>query len=398
MAAVRAALLRGGTSKGIFLRAKDIPTSILPATLRNQLVGETWKGGGEALDRFLASALGSPDGSGMQLDGVGAGISSTSKVAIVEQSSRPQCDVDYFFAQVDMRTGLVDWSGSCGNLAAAVGLFSRSEGLLCTPVGKGSHTVRVWQANLGHQIDVTVSGEDAPCNVCVPGVPGLGRAISVKMLNPGGEELLPTGNVRDSVHLPGGRAIDATLLAGANPTVLVRSKDVEPSYFLPPGILTPAGGPSPWRVDAGLLATVDSLREQGARLMRRPLSDALRVAFLAAPAPYMASDGGCIAGSDAELLATISTPGRIHHAFTGTGAANVAAAACIPGTLVHELLPPTRGGDASEKRGARVTLAHPGGLMTVAAECARSADGWVLLSAEFVRTARFLFRGELPVA
>jgi len=177
--AVRAALMRGGTSKGLFLRARDLPAAILPGAMRTQLQKRTREGGGAALDRFLARALGSPDGSGMQLNGIGSGISSTSKVAIVERSEeRDGCDVDYFFAQVDMRSGAVDWSGSCGNLAAGVGLFAKMEGLL----PEQARTVRIWQANLGYRMDVTLSPEDAPFDTSVPGVPGRGQPIHVQVL------------------------------------------------------------------------------------------------------------------------------------------------------------------------------------------------------------------------
>jgi 2-methylaconitate cis-trans-isomerase PrpF len=160
------------------------------------------------LEVFIASALGC-DRYGMQLDGVGAGISSTSKVVIVEQSSRPGHDVDYTFGQVDMQSGEVDWSGSCGNLASAVGLFAIEEGLVKKPsrssstlphtdardIDTTSTTVNVFQTNLKYTMQVTVASAAEPADMGIPGIEAFGRPISVNFLNPtvANLPLLPSG-------------------------------------------------------------------------------------------------------------------------------------------------------------------------------------------------------------
>ena len=186
--AVRAALYRGGTSKGLFLRAADLPLrlrTLIPAA------GGKRPGSNETrseLDRFIAAAMGS-DRYGMQLDGVGGGISSASKVAIVEESSQAGHDVDYTFGQVDMRSGVVDWSGSCGNLASAVALFAMHEGLVKVgSVGRGSGgaqtVVKVFQTNLQHSLHVSVPGDSTPADCRIAGVEAPGRPITVSFLRP----------------------------------------------------------------------------------------------------------------------------------------------------------------------------------------------------------------------
>lgn len=367
---VRAALMRGGTSKGLVVRARDLPAS--PA----------------ARDECLLRAMGSPDPHSMQMDGVGGGITSSSKAAVVTHpSSRAWADADYLFAQVPVRGGGIDWSGSCGNMAAAVGLYAVSEGLC-----EGRRRVRLWQANLGHEIAVTVAEEDGGETAEVAGVPGRAPRIDVEFIDPcRGAAALPTGSAVDALALPGGCTIDATLVRGVNPTVFVRANDL-------PGVdgaELPAQLAAGMAIGAALRETVDDLRRQGAALMGVELSSAVRLAWLAPPdrmAEYDTTGGAAVAGADADMVARISAGARVHHAFTGTGAINLAAAAAIPGTVPHCLL-----GRLSPPTGALRVL-HPGGLLETRAEVERNGTGeWLLARASLVRTARYLFSGEVHI-
>jgi 2-methylaconitate cis-trans-isomerase PrpF len=217
---------------------------------------------------------------GMQLNGVGGGISSTSKVVIVDESCRSGHDVDYTFGQVDMRSGDVDWSGSCGNLASAVAIFAMDEGMVknSNPINhNGSTLVKVFQTNLESSLQITVAGQDTPQDHRIPGVEALGRPISVNFMYPrvGKLALLPTGNVRDSLNLsapPSPKAtsskIEASLVCAANPTIFVRASDmgIENSAF-------PLADP---RQDvARLQAVIQDIRDVGARAMGVRLSDAV---------------------------------------------------------------------------------------------------------------------------
>ena len=131
---VPATWMRGGTSKGVFFLPDDLPAE--PARR----------------DALLLRTIGSPDPYGRQIDGLGGATSSTSKVVLVSRSAQPGCDVDYLFGQVAVEEPLIDWSGSCGNLAAAVGPFALHAGLVDGAPRDGLARVRIWQANLGQRI------------------------------------------------------------------------------------------------------------------------------------------------------------------------------------------------------------------------------------------------------
>src|SRR6476619_1767604 len=130
---IPAVYMRGGTSKGVFFLADDLPRD--PAER----------------DRILLRVIGSPDRYGKQIDGMGGATSSTSKVVILSKSARADCDVDYLFGQVAIDAPMIDWSGNCGSLTAAVGPFAVGAGLVAAP-RDGFATVRIWQANVGKKI------------------------------------------------------------------------------------------------------------------------------------------------------------------------------------------------------------------------------------------------------
>src|SRR5262249_8117661 len=128
-----AVYMRGGTSKGVFFEAGALPAD--PAVR----------------DRILLRVVGSPDRYGKHIDGMGGATSSTSKVVLVAKSQRPDSDVDYLFGAVAVDRPVIDWSGNCGNLTAAVGPFAIHAGLIAAP-RDGVATVRIWQANIAKRI------------------------------------------------------------------------------------------------------------------------------------------------------------------------------------------------------------------------------------------------------
>lgn len=137
---IPATYIRGGTSKGVFFRLQDLP--------------EAAQTPGAARDALLLRVIGSPDPYGKQIDGMGGATSSTSKTVILSKSSKADHDVDYVFGQVSIDKAVVDWSGNCGNLSAAVGSFAISAGLVDERriPQNGKATVRIWQANIGKTI------------------------------------------------------------------------------------------------------------------------------------------------------------------------------------------------------------------------------------------------------
>src|SRR2546427_6269043 len=182
---IRAVYMGGGTSRCLVFRAADLP------------------GAGAERDRVLLAALGSPDPYGRQLDGLGGGISSLSKACIIGPPSSPGADVDYTFAQVEVTTPRVDYTGNCGNCSSAVGPFAIDERLV--PAVEGETRVRIHNTNTRKLIvaHVPVKGGEAAAagDFERAGASGRGARIALDFLDPGGAgtgRLLPTGKPRDA--------------------------------------------------------------------------------------------------------------------------------------------------------------------------------------------------------
>ena len=210
---IPAVYMRGGTSKGVFFRAEDLPSDK------------------QERDRILMRVIGSPDRYGKHTDGMGGATSSTSKVVILSKSAREDCDVDYLFGQVAIDQPLVDWSGNCGNLSAAVGPCAISMGLVAAPAD-GTATVRIWQANIRKKIvnHVPMSGGEVQELGCfeLDGVAFPAAEVQLEFLDPADDEAeagatFPTGNHRDVLDVPGVGRIDATLINAGTPTVFAIS-------------------------------------------------------------------------------------------------------------------------------------------------------------------------------
>lgn len=378
---IPAVYMRGGTSKGVFFLARDLPAD--PAVR----------------DRILLRVIGSPDRYGKHIDGMGGATSSTSKVVILSKSARPDCDVDYLFGAVALDAPVIDWSGNCGNLSAAVGPFAISSGLVAVPA-EGVATVRIWQVNIARKImaQVQMAGGEVMelGDFELDGVTFPAAEVKLEFLNPGADEhggepgaMFPTGHTVDTLAVPGVGNIEATLINAGNPTVFVDASSL--------GLKgTELQGDVNERKE--LLALAEAVRAHGAVAMglvrtpdeattRRPHTP--KLAFVARPAPYTASDGKAVPADSIDLLARIFSMGQLHHAMTGTGAVAIAAAAAIPGTVVHRVAPVNADG--------RVRFGHPSGSSSVGAE-ASSQDGmWAVTKVLMSRSARRLMEGFVRV-
>jgi 2-methylaconitate cis-trans-isomerase PrpF len=367
---IRAVFMRGGTSRALFFHAADLPQDA------------------RERDRILLAALGSPDPYGRQLDGLGGGISSLSKAVIVGPATVPEADVDYTFAQVSVTEPLVDYRGNCGNCTGAVGPFAIDERLVAAvePIT----TVRLHNTNTRKVViaRVPVAGGEAAVegDFELQGVPGRGARIVLDFLDPGGAgtgRLLPTGQARETLHVAGVGAIEASLVDATNPMVFVRAKDV--------GLV---GTETPEAIDSdpARLDRLEAIRLAGARRMSLPQSPAIpKVAFVAPSASYRALDGREIASRDVDLAARVISMGKCHRAFALTAARCLAVAARIEGTVVAECL--ARGGAAGDVR-----LGHPSGVLPVAARVERLASGApVAREVTVYRTARRLMEGFIRI-
>nr|WP_297381724.1 2-methylaconitate cis-trans isomerase PrpF [uncultured Roseateles sp.] len=394
---IPAVYLRGGTSKGVFFRLED-----LPADCRRL---------GAARDRLLLRVIGSPDPYGKQIDGLGGASSSTSKVVIVSRSARPGHDVDYLFGQVAIDRALVDWSGNCGNLSAAVGPFAIESGLIDAAAlpRDGRATVRIWQANIGKTIVAQVPMQDGQVlehgDFELDGVTFPAAEIELAFLDPGddggdegadagegGGALFPTGQIVDELALPealvpGGR-LRATLINAGIPTAFVEARALG---YEGTELQDAING------DAAALARLEAIRAHAALRMGliRTLEEARtrqhtpKLAFVAPPAAYRASSGKAVAAGDIDLLVRALSMGKLHHAMMGTAAVAIGAAAAIPGTLVCEA--------AGGAPRAAVRFGHPSGTLRVGAEAVLDGGQWRVTRAVMSRSARILMEGAVRV-
>ncbi|MCA3286903.1 MAG: PrpF family protein [Roseomonas sp.] len=366
---IPAIFMRGGSSKGVFFHARDLPADRA------------------ARDAIFLSVLGSPDPYGRQLDGMGGGISSLSKAVIIGPPTHPDADVDYLFAQVAVDKPVVDWSGNCGNLSSAVGPFAVDEGLV--RVADGEALVRIHQVNTKRIIHARfpVQGGKAVTagDFTMAGVSGSGARIRLDFLAPGGGatgRLLPTGNAQDTLHHEG-RAYAVSLIDAANACVFLDARDLG---------LIGTESPDVMEADPARMALLDALRRQAGVMMGLAATPervglALpKIAVVAPPAAYRALDGASLGAETHDIAVRMISMERAHRAVPLTGAMCLGVASRIPGSLPHQLAgPPAR---ADETR-----VANPSGILSVGAEVREAAAGWHAESAVVYRSARRLMQG-----
>ena len=377
---VRAVYMRGGTSRCLVFREADLPHA------------------GAARDRILLSALGSPDPYGRQLDGLGGGISSLSKACIVGATTHPDADVDYTFAQVDVKSPVVEYDGNCGNCSSAIGPFAIDEGLV--PAQEGETIVRLHNTNTKKLIVAHVPTRDGEALVEgdfeLAGVAGRGARIALDFIDPGGAgtgKLLPTGRPRDVIA-----GVEASCVDATNPLVFVRARDLG---------LTAAETPQAVDANADIMARLEKIRVEAAMRMGLPPSaSAPKIAFVAAAADYVALDGVRHAAGDYDVLARAISMSNCHRAFPLTSAMCLAVAARIEGTVVHEAMSAAGAHLEQATRGTRraggprsnnIRLGHASGVLPLdAAVALRDGASWAERVTVY-RTARRLMEGFVRV-
>ncbi len=384
---IPATYMRGGTSKGVFFRLDDLP--------------EIARQPGAARDALLLRVIGIPDPYGKHTDGMGGATSSTSKCVIISKSAQPGQDVDYLYGQVSIDAAFVDWSGNCGNLSTAVGPFAIANGFIDPSrlPREGAFPVRVWQANIGKTIVVHVPISDGQVletgDFELDGVTFPAAEIVLEFIDPSdagdgeaGGAMFPTGNLVDTLDVPGIGALQVTMINAGIPTIFVNAADI--GY-------TGAELQDAINGDPKALAMFETVRAHGALRMGliAQLSDAKtrqhtpKVAFVAPPADYMASSGKQIAAGDVDLLVRAMSMGKLHHAMMGTAAVAIGTAAAIPGTLVNLA---AGGGNRSAVR-----FGHPSGTLRVGAEAIYLDGQWLVRKAVMSRSARVLMEGWVRV-
>jgi 4-oxalomesaconate tautomerase len=347
-------LMRGGTSKGPFFLASDLPRD---AQLR---------------DRVLLAVMGSPDP--RQINGVGGADPLTSKVAIVSRSSQPEIDVDYLFAQVAIDRACVDVTPNCGNMLAAVGPFAMERGLVAAsdPVTP----VRIYMVNTGNTAIAHVPTRNGEVcyegNASIAGVPGTAAPIRIDFLHTAGSvcgSLLPTGRALDQLD-----GIEATLIDNGMPVAILRASDFGKTGYEAPAELD---------ADKNFKQRLEEIRILAGQ--RMGLGD-----VRAKVVPKMTLIAAPRSGGDLSTRTFI--PHKCHAAIGVLGAVTVGTACVLPGSVPSAVVPPPVGSVH------RLSVEHPSGEFSLEIETGEQHDGTIhIVRSSLIRTARALFRGEVLV-
>jgi len=372
-----AVFMRGGTSNAIVFHAKDLPRD------RAQ-----W-------DEIFLAAIGSPDPYGRQLDGMGGGVSSLSKVCVVGPSSRPDADIDYTFAQIQVKEAKVDYSANCGNMSSAMGPFAVDEGIF--KISGKEALVRVHNTNTQKIIqsrfvlDDGLSAVDG--DLAIPGVAGTGSPVRLEFLEPGGAttgKLLPTGNVIDMLDVPGVGKISVSMIDAANAAVYVNAADIGlTGTELPDQLEANADAMrklAAIRIAASVAMGIAPNAEEAAKKAAVPF-----VGFVSAPQTSKTLTGETVNADDSDVTARMLSNGQPHRALPLTISLCLAVAARLDGSVVS--LAARKGGNAE----APIRIAMPSGILTVAATVHRKSGEWHAEQGAFYRTQRRLFEGYVYV-
>jgi len=370
---IRCTIMRGGTSKGVFVKEADMPADR------------------ETLDKAILALFGTPDR--RQIDGLGGADVLTSKFAMIGPPSRDDADVDYTFVQVGIANATLDYNGNCGNISAAVGPYAIQEGLVraVTPVT----VVRIHNTNTGKVLTAhvpivnghpAIEGDDV-----VAGVPGTGAGIFLDYSETAGAAtgaLLPTGQLSDELEVAGVGTVPVTLSDVANPVVYVLADDVGMD-----------GTESPDEIDnntelndrlerircqaAVAIGMVDDYEKATLECSLFPL-----LTVVQRPMAYVAyGTGEKVGEDDVDVIVRMQALQQTHKAYAGTGTANLGVTAMLPGTLVNRV--------TSERALESGTLrfGHPTGASLVEAGVEMTDGEWAVARVGYARTARRIMDG-----
>lgn len=343
---------------------------------------------------FLA-ALGSPDV--RQLDGVGAGDSHCSKVAIVNPSARDDADVDFTFGEVAIGEARVDYAGNSGNIIAALGPFALDEGWV-TPIAPET-LVRIHNLNTGKPIELLVPVQDGRAaedgDFSIDGVPGFGPRIDMRFPEPGGAvtgSLLTADGPISELPVPGLGAVRATLIDAANPVVFVDGQALG---------VDPATTPPALNANSALLERLQAIRAAAAvrfGLVERPgqawdFSPMIPfLVLLFPPSGYQSFTDAArsITADEMDLCARVLSLNLVHKSINVTVSVATTAAALVPDTLVHQV----SGGAATS---GALRIGHPCGTVQTGGRARRTSNGWDVEWVRLGRTARRIMQGDVLV-
>ena len=368
---IPAMIIRGGTSKGVYLLKSDLPEEC-----------EKW-------DAILLKMMGSPDKK--QIDGLGGSQSVTSKVAIINKSERADADVDYTFAQVAVDKPIVSYKGNCGNISSGVGPFAIEKGLV--DVKEKTTPVRIYNTNTGKMIVADVKTQNGEVvydgDFSIAGVPGTASPIRLKFVDPAGtmgKGLLPTGQAVDVLEIPEFGTVEVSIIDAANPLVFARAKDLG---------LTGKELPDELNADPEKLELLEKVRGMAAvklGLINDYAKSAWetpgipKMTFVAEPENYANMEGKEIKKEEIDLLSRMMSMQKTHPSYAMTGAMCTAAAVVVKGSIVNQMC-------ADDIDTQFIRIGHPGGILECGVDYQES-DGKLDIQDTFgFRTANLIMDG-----
>lgn len=354
-------VMRGGTSKGVFLNFEHMPSN-----------RSLW-------EDFLLDVMGSPDR--RQIDGLGGANSLTSKAAIIKKSESPEFDVEYTFAQISIDNQMVDFKGNCGNISSAVGPYAIEHGLV--PAKEPVTTVRIFNTNTQKLIIAEVEVENGQVkkegSCSIPGVPGKGSPIYLSFTRAEGAvtgKLFPTENPIDMIKTKD-RLIQVSIIDVANPLVFVRAQDIGLN-----------GSELPTDYSQEKLNELEEIRSIAAEMCQfsdkksaTVKSPAVpKMTLIAPPMDYVDLNGSERKASEMDLMIRMMSMQKPHQALAITGAICATAGAYLQETILSEMV---------NIKQEIFRLAHPAGIMETKVDFLAGH----IRAIKVVRTARIILEG-----
>ena len=350
-------IVRGGTSKGVYLRAADLPED---KTLRDNLVSRIF---------------GSPEP--RQIDGLGGGDPLTSKVAILSSPEDNASDVTYLSGEVRLGCSEVNYGIMCGNLASGVGLAAHHLKLLRTPPVE--NVVRIYNVNTDSLIHAEYDSFRA-------GICGAANQVKLTFFSSGGgatKKILPTGAAVDRLSLDG-REIEYSVVDAGAMYVFIRAStfDLEGNESADTLNANQEMRGAVERIRSSVQATINQLNPH--------LDIQLGQIKVALVADRIESSGQGNTSTPADIEARVINPQGVHRAYAVSGAICCCTAAAIEGTLVNQIT-------SADKYNPSLTIAHPEGIMDIAVELERNAEGLAIRKSTIQRSTRVIMSGTVYV-
>lgn len=370
-------IIRGGTSKAIFFNESDLPAD---------------RG---AREKIILRAFGSPDM--RQIDGLGGANSLTSKVAIIGKSREEENVVDYTFGQVSITNKVVDWTGNCGNISSAVGMYAIEAGLVRCGDGETT-TVKVYNTNTKKNIYTTMPVKNGQIvtegNLTIPGTVYPGAPFLVEFEYPAGSvtgKLLPTGNPIDTISIDGAGTFSYSFVDAGNPVIYLYAHELGLN-----------GTELPEQVEKmqDVLDKIEAVRANVAVLTgiasdvesATAKSPAIpKIGFVSRPQDYISPSGEHIRADQVDLVARLASMQKMHRAYMVTGAVSTSVASQVEGSVVWNVL-------SERAKGAdRILIGQPYGPMEVSVAIEKREGEIIFSKAGVVRTARRIMDGYVYV-